>query len=83
MLTGNSFSRDSDGERTERLVLLSANIGDVAVELGLTPDKLAEAESAGTDWDEAKFMITVSTISTPFIIATSAEARPYPGVQWL
>lgn len=47
MLTGNSFSRDSDSERTERLVLLSANIGDLAVELGFQTDKLGIMEHFG------------------------------------
>ena len=51
MLKGNSFSRDSDGERTERLVALSANIGDVAVELGLPAAKVTAAEAAQTEWD--------------------------------
>ena len=53
MLTCNAFTMDTDGERTERVVLLSANIGAVSVELGLPAAKVTEAEAAQTDWDDA------------------------------
>ncbi len=51
MLKNNNFTKDSEGERTERLVALSANIGAVAVELGLPAAKVTEAEAAQTEWD--------------------------------
>ncbi len=51
MLKRNAFTIDTDGERTERLIALSANIGDVAVELGLPAAKVTDAEAAQTDWD--------------------------------
>ena len=53
MLKGNSFTRDKDDERRERLVLLSANIGDFELEFGLAPDKLAAAAGALVAWDDA------------------------------
>jgi len=52
MLKGNSFSRDTEGERTERLIAFSGNIGDVAVELGLPADKLAASEGALDVWED-------------------------------
>jgi hypothetical protein len=53
MLTDNSFTRDDDDTRRERLVLFSANIGDYSVEFGLTPARLALAEGALDAWDTA------------------------------
>ena len=50
MLKNNSFTRDDDNARRERLVLFSANIGDFAVEFGLSVDKLAASEGAFALW---------------------------------
>jgi len=46
MLTDNSFTRDDDDTRRERLVLFSANIGDFFVEFKLAPAKFTLAEGA-------------------------------------
>ena len=64
MLKGNSFSQDDENERSERLGLLSANIGDYSVELGLPPDKLVWAQGASVVWEDARSLSTVESGET-------------------
>ena len=53
MIINNSISQDTDGERTERLTILSANIDDFAVELGITGARLQWAQGADMAWLDA------------------------------
>ena len=41
------------------------------------------SSNAGAAGPPEKFRMTVSTMSTPLIMAISTEARPKPGVQWV
>ncbi len=50
MIKNNSISADTQGERIERLTLLSANIADFAVEIGVSGTRLTKAESAADDY---------------------------------
>jgi hypothetical protein len=50
MLKNNAFSHDDDGERLERLRLLSANIDTYSVGLDITGDKLLRSQNGGADW---------------------------------
>ena len=53
MLYGNAFSLDTDEQRLERLLALSANIDTHAAELSVSGDRLATAQTAGPDWSDA------------------------------
>jgi len=53
MLTSNSISADTQGQRIVRLDLLSANIDDHAVEIGVSGARLAAAQTAGADYLDA------------------------------
>jgi len=53
MLKNNQFTSDTDGERLERLQLLSANIDTHAVELEIIGDKLLRCQTGGADWNSA------------------------------
>jgi len=50
MITNNSISVDTQGERIERLTLLEVNIGAVAVEIGVAGTRLAAAQTSGADY---------------------------------
>ena len=54
MIINNSISQDTDGERTERLTLLSANIDTYAVEIGYDGARLAWAQDADVAWEDAR-----------------------------
>jgi len=53
MLKNNSISADNQGQRIERLDLLSANIDDHALEIGVSGARLAAAQTAGADYLDA------------------------------
>ena len=53
MLKNNGFANDTDGERTERVLALSENIDDHAVELGIIAPRLTDCQTAGEDWSDA------------------------------
>ena len=53
MLKNNQFTSDTDGERLERLQLLSANVDTHAVELEIIGDKLLRCQTGGADWNTA------------------------------
>jgi len=53
MLKGNNISRDTQGERIERLTLLSANIADHAVDIGVAGARLTAAQTSGADYLDA------------------------------
>jgi hypothetical protein len=61
MLKGNSFTQDTEDERSERLDLLSNNIGDYSVALGLSPAKLLWAQGASDAWEAARSASTIET----------------------
>ena len=50
MITDNNVSRDTQGRRIERLTLLAANIDAVAVEIGVSGDRLAASQTCDTDY---------------------------------
>jgi hypothetical protein len=79
MLTDNSFTRDDDDTRRERLVLFSANIGAVAVELGLLPAKVTEAEGAQVEWDDAVSAATRETGESQTVKSDPAPATKPDG----
>ena len=54
MIINNRFSSDDDNVRSERLVLLSANIDTFAVELGYAGARLAWAQGASAAWETAR-----------------------------
>ncbi len=45
--------------------------------------KICTSSNAGAAGPPEKLRMTVSTMSTPLIMAISTEARPKPGVQWV
>ncbi len=53
MIKNNNNSRDTQGERIERLTLLSVNIVTYSVEIGITGARLAAAQTAGADYLDA------------------------------
>jgi len=53
MLKNNQFTSDTDLDRLERLLALSANIDTYAVELGVEGDELTWAQGAGAAWEAA------------------------------
>jgi len=54
MLKGNNFLHDDDNERSERLVLLSANIDTHAVEIGVSGSLLTWAQGASDNWEDLR-----------------------------
>ena len=53
MIINNSISADTYTERAERLQLLSTNIDTYAVELAISGARLASAQNADAEWDNA------------------------------
>jgi len=53
MLKNNQFTSDTDGERLERVQLLSANIDTHEVQLEIGGDKLVRCRNAGANWSSA------------------------------
>ncbi len=53
MLINNSFSKDTDGSREERCLLLQSNIDTYAAELGITGVLLTWAQTSHASWTQA------------------------------
>ena len=61
MLIHNKFSKDSDDDRLERLLSVSNNIDDFAIEIGLSEDKIEWAHGAGDAWEDTVAKATVES----------------------
>jgi len=53
MIINNNITNDTYTERAERIQLLSTNIDDFAVELGIAGDRLTACQDADTQWEDA------------------------------